>query len=431
MRIGEALIGEGLITPTQLDAGLRMQTSYGGRLASALVELGYVDGDVATRTLARLRKVPAALQRHFDTAERSVLAKVPKRVVEKYLAVPLGWASEGTLICAMIEPNDMMALEELRFLTGAKVVPGLALEVRVRRALEKWYGSAPQNTHGFVAMGGADGLRDFELEQTSHTATPASAARPVSVEPYRPPAATIDLTLDVPVAQPPTERPPAQLRQSASSVRPDLTLEPPQQVQPPPSAPPRSAPVSIAPRRSHPPPLRRDDPEPEARPSARAPSATVVVTTYESAHSALATARGLEAQLDILLAWLRTSFEAALVFEVRNDIAFSSRGFGPAVRGQAPRVAVPLTQPSLLVLPYEARTTFFGVPPPEGDELHARIWSALGTQPPREALALPVIVDGGVAALVYAHPRKGERIAPNTLIEIANLCAAITRGARM
>ena len=156
-----------------------------------------------------------------------------------------------------------------------------------------------------------------------------------------------------------------------------------------------------------------------------------IVSSYDSAHAAMATARGLDQQLDILLAWLRSTFEAALVFEVRNDIAFSSRGFGPAVRGQPPRVAVPLTQPSMLVVPYEARTTFFGVPPDEGEELHKRIWNALGTSPPREALALPVIVEGSVDALVYAHPRKGERIAPHTLIEIANLCAAIARGARM
>ena len=422
MRIGEALVGEGLVTPTQVEAGLRMQQSYGGRLASTLVELGYVDGDQATRTLAKLRKVPAALQKHFEAAERSVLAKVPKRVVEKYLAVPLGWASEGTLICAMIEPNDLLALEELRFLTGAKVVPGIALELRVRRALEQWYGAARKNDHGFVAMGGGEGLRDFELEQTGHAATPARSGRPPA-EAYRAPAASIDLTLDVPAAQPVTERPPGLARPSPSMhPRPELTLDP---------GPPPSQRPSVSPRRTHPPPLRRDDPEPETRPSARAPAAMPIVSSYDSAHAAMATARGLDQQLDILLAWLRSTFEAALVFEVRNDIAFSSRGFGPAVRGQPPRVAVPLTQPSMLVVPYEARTTFFGVPPDEGEELHKRIWNALGTSPPREALALPVIVEGSVDALVYAHPRKGERIAPHTLIEIANLCAAIARGARM
>lgn len=120
-----------------------------------------------------------------------------------------------------------------------------------------------------------------------------------------------------------------------------------------------------------------------------------------------------------------------MVFEVRNDIAFSSRAFGPGVRGAAPRVAVPLTQPSLLVLPYEARTTFFGAPPEEGAELHQRIWTALGAAVPREALALPVLVDGQVEALVYAQPRKGARVAPATLVEASNLCAAIGRGVQM
>ena len=71
MRIGELLVQQGLITPDQLDAGLRTQGQYGGRLLSVLVDLQYIDGDVATRALAKLRKVPAALKKHFDAAEPS------------------------------------------------------------------------------------------------------------------------------------------------------------------------------------------------------------------------------------------------------------------------------------------------------------------------------------------------------------------------
>lgn len=406
MRVGEALIAEGLVTPAQLDAALRMQQNYGGRLASTLVELGYVDGDVATRTLAKLRKVPAALQKHFDAAERSVLSKVPKRVVEKYMAVPLGWAGEGTLICAMVEPTDLLAVEELRFLTGAKVVPGIAIELRVREALERWYGVAPRRAHGFVATGGAEGLLEIEVEQTGHVVPPSQTPPPHAA--YRPPPSELD-----------------------------LTLEPPQ----PPSAPPRppsEAPRS-SPRRTHPPPLRRDDPDEEVRPSLRPQGGASIVpaerrdaASVETALAGVAEARGLEVRIESLLGWLRGTFEAGAVFEVRNDIAFCSRAFGPAVRpNNPPRIAVPLTQPSMLVLPYEARTTFFGTPPNDGAELHARIWTGLGTSAPREALALPIVIEDKVAAIVYAHPRKGERIPPSTLVDVANLCAAIGRGVRM
>lgn len=425
MRVGEALIGEGLVTPEQLDAGLRMQQSYGGRIASTLVELGYVEGDAATRTLAKLRKVPAALQKHFDAAERAVIAKIPRRIAEKYMAMPIGWAGEGTLICAMVEPTDLLALEELRFLTGAKVVPGIALEIRVRKALERWYGVTPHD-HGFVAASGAGGA--LEMEQTSHVVPPSS--RPAPAQPYRPVSVDLDLTIETPFRAPSSEPPPR-----AVTARPELTLDPPLRspiTEPElrasrPMPPPVSRPPSSAPRRTHPPPLRRDDPDEEVRPSIR-PLGSAQILSFDAALAGIGQGRTLDARIDLLIGWMRSTFEAGAVFEVRNDIAFTSRAFGPSVRpGAAPRVAVPLTQPSMLVLPYEARSTFFGTPPPEGAELHERLWSALGTSAPREALALPIVMEDRVTAIVYAHPRKGERIPPAILVEAANLCAAAGR----
>ena len=111
-----------------------------------------------------------------------------------------------------------------------------------------------------------------------------------------------------------------------------------------------------------------------------------------------------------------------------TSFAFAWKAFGPGVRGPLPpKIAVPLTQPSLLILPYEARTTFFGTPSAEGSELNARIWQALGTTAPREALALPIVLNEKVAAVVYAHPRQGQRIAPPVLVEVANVCAIVTK----
>ncbi|MBI2389448.1 MAG: hypothetical protein HYV09_07610 [Deltaproteobacteria bacterium] len=479
MRIGEALVQQGLVTQAQLDAGLRTQQTYGGRLASVLVELGYLDGDLATRALARLRKVPAALKKHFDAAERSVISKVPRRVAEKYLAVPIGWAGEGTLICAMIEPGDLLALEELRFITGTKIVAGLALQVRVRKALERWYGVPADATRGFISASGAQGLPDLEseLEQTGHSLPAIQVAAPQT--PYRAPAG-IELTLDPPpssrapaphsappisappISAPRTERPLPVPMEPQRTDRPlPVPMEPqrtgrplPIPTEPPPlpptggagaggrarsvapaDVPARSVAPASLPARSHPPPLRRDEPEvppsgstPRALPHGPPSSPSTRVLLASDALESIAATTSLDERIDVLVSYLRSSFEAAMVFEVRNDIAFGRKAFGPAVRSSnPPRVAMPLTQPSLLLLPYEARTTFFGTPGGEGSELHARLWAALGTLPPREALALPIVIEDKVVALVYAHPRKGERIAPSTLIEVANVCAAIGR----
>lgn len=411
MRIGELLVQQGLITSVQLDAGLRTQEQYGGRLVSVLVDLKYLDGDIGTRALAKLRKVPAALKKHFDAAEPSALARIPRKVAEKYLAVPLGWAGEAgsALILAMMEPTDLLAVEEMRFLAGAKVVPGIAIELRVRQALNRWYGVPLSTARGFVAMTGPD--EELETVTTRHVVAPSQA--PGTNEAYRPVApGKPDLSLDLP----PSTRPPDSAPQSlppfvARRLTPHrLTVEPP------------------GGRRATAPPLPREDPDEQPHaPPPRPPSSSRILLADEAIER-IGRLRGFEDRVEILISYLRGAFEAGVIFAVRNDIAFSWKAFGPGVTpSNPPKIAVPLTQASLLVLPYEARTTFFGTPSTDGSELNARIWKALGASAPREAVALPIVLDEKVAAIVYAHPRKGERIAPPVLVEVANVCAVMTK----
>jgi hypothetical protein len=415
MRIGELLVQQGLITPAQLDAGLRTQEQYGGRLVSTLVELSYLDGDVGTRALAKLRKVPAALQKHFDAAEPSAIARIPRKVAEKYSAVPLGWAGEAgsALILAMLEPTDLLAVEEMRFLAGAKLVPGIALEVRIRQSLNRWYGVPLSNSRGFISMGGAG--QELETVPNRHVVPPSQPPPPQQA--YRPNApGKIDLTIDMPPSTSSPESGPQSLPPFVARklTPPRLTVDPP-------------APQP-AQRRASAPPLPREDPDEQPHaPPARPPSSSRILLADEAIER-ISSTRGFEDRVEILVSYLRGAFEGGVVFAVRNDIAFSWKAFGPGVKPlDPPKIAVPLTQPSVLVLPYEAKTTFFGTPSSDGSELNARIWKALGAVTPREALALPIVLDDKVAAIVYAHPRKGERIAPPVLVEVANVCAVMTK----
>jgi hypothetical protein len=399
MRIGELLVQQGLITQETLESALRAQTQSGGRLVSVLVSLNHIDGDVGTRALARLKRVPAAVQKHFDAAEPSAIARIPRAIADRHSAVPLGWAGEegSSLIVAMIEPSDLLAVEEIRGVAGANIVPGIALELRVRDALERWYG-VPRETKRPPSI----------PPEASYSAAARAAA---------------ELTIDLPPAEPPASSrgslPPFVARRITA---PRLALDP------------LAAPTSTAQRRGFGPPLPREDPDEEPL---TATGENRVARSVESARRVLSAKEAIEQigrepefepRLDILLSYLRGELEAAVVFAVRNDIAFAWKAFGPGVRGATPpKIAVPLTQPSMLVLPYEARTTFFGTPSVDGSEINSRIWKGLGTAAPREALALPVVIDDKVVAIVYAQPRGGERIAPPVLVEVANVCAVLTK----
>lgn len=419
MRIGELLVQQGLLTEAQLDAGLRTQEQYGGRLLSTLVELRYLDADIATRALAKLRKVPAALKKHFDAAEPSAIARIPRKVAEKYSAVPLGWAGEAgsALILAMLEPTDLLAVEEMRFLAGTKLVPGIAIEVRVRQALNRWYGVPLNKSRGFIAMGTDDG--ELETVGNQHVMSPSQP--PPQLQAYRAmqPGA-IDLTLEVP--------PPIAIAEGAPSPESGPPSLPP--FVPRKLTPPRLTidPEPPEPRRASIPPLPREEPDDQPPAPAPRPLSSSRILLADEAIKRIGKLRGFEDRIEVLIAYLRGAFEAGVIFAIRNDIAFAWKAFGPHVGAkEIPKIAVPLTQPSLLVLPYEAKTTFFGPTSAEGSELNARIWRTLGSAAPREAVALPIVLDNRVAAIVYAQPRRGERIAPPVLVEVASVCAVMTR----
>ncbi|MGZ5969802.1 MAG: GspE/PulE/PilB domain-containing protein [Polyangiales bacterium] len=428
MRIGELLQQAGL-TEAQLDAGLRTQQQYGGRFASTIVDLGYVDADVATRALSKQKKVPAALGKHFDAIDPKAIARLSGKVAERLLAIPLGFTGESgsSMIVAIADPSDLRVLEELRFALGMPVLPGVALESRIRGALERHYGVGPKSDRGFISVARVTDP-DLSPIPSGHVYTPETRA--TGSQPRRP--GPPDLTLDMPPPSQPARPPSAPRMQNVFGDRTPAPLPPsvPPTSLPPFARHPTAHPGSVRPR-SHAPPLPREEPG-EARPRSSQRVGAVDVTPLDAnqAREAIERATSLEARAEILLRYLRSVFEAAAIFVPRNDIAFGWKAFSPAVSGpDSPSMAVPLTQPSLFTLPYEARTAYTGAPPYEGLEVHVRIWNGLRTQPAKQVLAMPLMIDGQVAALIYAHPRAGDAVPSSAVVDLTGICAAIARRA--
>jgi hypothetical protein len=440
VRIGEILRQQAGLTESQLDAGLRTQGQYGGRFASTIVDLGYVDADVATRALSRQKKVPAALGKHFEAPDPKAIARLSGKLAERLLAVPLGFTGESgtSMIVALADPTDLRVLDELRFAVGMSVLPGVALESRIRRALERHYGVGRKSNRGFIAVAHVSDP-EFSPIPSSHVYTPESRAAGSQPRLAAQKQGVPDLTLDMP---PPSSRKPEPVRAPSAPRMQNVFGDPSKPLPPsamPPSMPPASLPPLVQRVTPHPgtarprsfaPPLPREEPAERPRPTQRAAAADTTPLDASHAQQAIATALTLEARIEILLRYLRSTFEAAIVFVPRNDIAFGWKAFSPTVPGpDSPSVAVPLTQPSLFTMPYEARTAYTGAPPHEGLEMHVRIWNALRTAPPKQVLALPLLIDGQVAALIYAHPFAGENVPSSAMVELTGICAAIARRA--
>ena len=137
--LGQMLVGAGFASQGQLDRALEEQGLAGGRIGTLLLERDAVDEMNLGQTLA--------LQHHCEHVPWSVLGAVPS---EKAAALPARFAIEYAAILydreenfakvALRDPSDLRVLDELLFVVGTKIVVGVAPEVRIYQALEKYHG---------------------------------------------------------------------------------------------------------------------------------------------------------------------------------------------------------------------------------------------------------------------------------------------------
>lgn len=141
LKLGELLLSEKIITQAQLDEALKCHIIFGIKLGSSLIELGLVKEDVLVNLLSRKLGVPAVSNAELMNVPISVLDRLSAAVAEKFRVVPVRLENKR-LHVAMSDPTDLTSLEELSFITGNRVLPMIAAEIQVLRALEKHYGIA-------------------------------------------------------------------------------------------------------------------------------------------------------------------------------------------------------------------------------------------------------------------------------------------------
>jgi hypothetical protein len=143
-RLGELLVAAGLVTADQVEQALRAQVVWGGRLGTNLVELGHLELDDLARTLGRQHRLPAALARHFDRADRALLERLPSAVAERHAVLPLfrAGAQKDRVAIVSSAPLGKEALAHLADALGvppARLVPSIAAELRIAYNLERFY----------------------------------------------------------------------------------------------------------------------------------------------------------------------------------------------------------------------------------------------------------------------------------------------------
>lgn len=138
-RLGELLERRGVITREQLLRALRNQKVVGGKLGTCLLEIDAVPEEALLQALAEQQDGSAAGADDLRGVPDVVLQLVPSKVARRLAAVPFK-ASGTQARIAVLDCNDLAALDELSFVTGRRVHLHVTSEARLFEALERYYG---------------------------------------------------------------------------------------------------------------------------------------------------------------------------------------------------------------------------------------------------------------------------------------------------
>ncbi len=138
--IANQLIESSLISQDQLELALTEQGQSGGSLGYNLVKTGAISEKAFSEFLSQQYQVPAVDLDELEAEEHSV-ELIPSEVATKFQVVPI--SREGrVLTLAMANPDNIFAIDDIKFITGLEVRPVVATETAIKRAIDRFYDSA-------------------------------------------------------------------------------------------------------------------------------------------------------------------------------------------------------------------------------------------------------------------------------------------------
>src|SRR5437899_7083223 len=104
------------------------------------MKLGIISDDEITEVLSRQYGVPSINLKYYEV-DPAVIKLIPQDTAVRYQIIPLSRVG-STLTIAMIDPTNVFAMDDIKFMTGFNVEPVVASETSVNEAIAKFYGEA-------------------------------------------------------------------------------------------------------------------------------------------------------------------------------------------------------------------------------------------------------------------------------------------------
>lgn len=136
--LGQLLLERGIITPEQLEEVLELQKKSKKFIGELLIEKGYVKKEDIIEALTEQKKADYVDLSKIKGVKTEIVKLIDENIARRFVCIPIA-KEEDTLVVAMKDPMDIVAIDTLRRITGLRIKPVKGDETKIINFIDKFY----------------------------------------------------------------------------------------------------------------------------------------------------------------------------------------------------------------------------------------------------------------------------------------------------
>lgn len=136
--LGQLLLERGIITPEQLEEVLELQKKSKKFIGELLIEKGYVKKEDIIEALTEQKRADYVDLSKIKGVKTEIVKLIDENIARRFVCIPIA-KEEDTLVVAMKDPMDIVAIDTLRRITGLRIKPVKGDETKIINFIDKFY----------------------------------------------------------------------------------------------------------------------------------------------------------------------------------------------------------------------------------------------------------------------------------------------------
>lgn len=135
-RIGEIVVALGFAGEDEVDSAVQEARETGRTTGRVLFDRGTINKDQLAQAIAARTQITYIDLRNVELEERALNA-IDGNTATRYRAVPVQYVDDDTLLVAIAEPANVLAVDDIALMTGLNVRPALTTEEQLEELLSR------------------------------------------------------------------------------------------------------------------------------------------------------------------------------------------------------------------------------------------------------------------------------------------------------